>query len=160
MVLMIYAMSKAVGMKIHHGLMAFASKRGPSIMKSEDREVTFFRERDRQVINEGDMDTNFDLVKEAVYASMESWLVGNSKHEIAVLADFEAGCCTVDWFMGPTKSLKSNCNPQDIQTCNCCAQKLQVAIVVNKAFNKSVIFIQLSWPGGDASSFASMQLSC
>ena len=85
-------LAKAVGLKLHHGLMVATSKRGPSIMKSEDREIVQFQERDRQVINENDLEVNFDLVKEAIYGSLEGSLALGSKHEIPFLADFEVGC--------------------------------------------------------------------
>ena len=59
-------------------------------MKSDEREVVYFHQRDRQVITEGDLETNYDLVKEVVYASLESSLMPGARTEVPLLADFEA----------------------------------------------------------------------
>ncbi len=62
-------------------------------MKSPDREMVTFPERERCVVNEGDLEINFPLVKEATLACFENALkhATNINHkEIPVLADFEA----------------------------------------------------------------------
>ena len=60
-------------------------------MASPEKQLVHFPERDRPVVTEVDLETNYELVKEMTYACFEQSLNGTSKNEIPVLSDFEAG---------------------------------------------------------------------
>ena len=82
-------------MMLYESLRVYAQKWGPSIMQSDDKEIAVYAARDRPVITESDLDSNYKLLKETVYACFENRLKPGVQHEIPVLADFEA-CFDVD----------------------------------------------------------------
>ena len=81
---------QATAMVLYESLRVYAQKWGPSIMQSDDRDVAVYSAWDRPVITESDLDSNYELLKETVYACFENSLKPGVQHEIPVLADFEA----------------------------------------------------------------------
>lgn len=71
------------------------------IMQSEDRELVCFPERDRPVLTEQDLESNFELVRDVAYTCFELHLELGSIHEIPILAEFEAGWFVKNLFGGP-----------------------------------------------------------
>ena len=60
-------------------------------MASPEKQLVHFPERDRPVVTEVDLETNYELVKEMTYACFAQSFNGTSKNEIPCLSDFEAG---------------------------------------------------------------------
>ena len=83
--------SKAVGLHLFKALKNYAERWGPTIMKSPDRVMVDWSERDRAVVVEQDLEGNFQLCKEAIIACCERSLHPDEVKEIPNLADFEAG---------------------------------------------------------------------
>lgn len=71
--------------------MVHSQRWGSTIMASPEKQLVNFPDRDRPVVTENDLETNYELLKELTFACFEHSLKGTSKHEIPVLADFEAG---------------------------------------------------------------------
>ena len=59
-------------------------------MQSVDKDIADYPPRDRPVITESDLESNYELLKETVYACFENSMKPGVQHEIPVLADFEA----------------------------------------------------------------------
>lgn len=72
--------------------MTYCATRGPAILASDGRELVSFPERERPIITEQDLETNFELIREIACICFELHLKPGSTHEIPILAEFEAGC--------------------------------------------------------------------
>ena len=72
-------------------------------MSSDDRALTIWEARDRDVVMEADLESNFSILKEVCLGCGEQSLrrVGEpGMKEIPVLADFEAGPRFIDLLHG------------------------------------------------------------
>ena len=96
--------SKACSQRLYMALEKHTRSRGPTIMASQEREVVTFENRDRQVMMEQDLETNFELVRECIYVCMEMSLQlppreDGKFNEIPNLSEFEAGLGNNYWTM-------------------------------------------------------------
>lgn len=79
----------ATGLRLFHAFRQYAQRWGPMIMKSPDRVLVTWSDRDRPVVLEADLEINFQLCKEAIMTCCET-AFGIDGKEIPNLADFEA----------------------------------------------------------------------
>lgn len=82
--------SKATGLRLFHAFRQYAQRWGPMIMKSPDRVLVTWSDRDRPVVLEADLEINVQLCKEAIMTCCET-AFGIDGKEFPNLADFEAG---------------------------------------------------------------------
>ena len=92
--------SKECGQHLFRALETYTKKWSPQIMSTESRALVDYEDRERPVLNEMDLERNFELVKEVLSACLEFTLVLNpstDQKEIPFLAEFEAWIHWESW---------------------------------------------------------------
>ena len=83
-----------MGLHLYQAFKGYAERHGPTIMSTADRVIVTWVDRERPIISEQDLESNFILCKETIIACLEKSLgcsLTEDIKEIPNLADFEAG---------------------------------------------------------------------
>lgn len=79
-----------VGQKLFEALKTYANKHAETIKLDQTRSIVQWCARDRAAVDENDLEKNYELVRDVVYALWEHWLGTTWEKEVPNLFDFES----------------------------------------------------------------------
>ena len=79
-----------MGQKLFDALKSYANKHAEKIKLDGARSIVQWCSRDRSIVEEGDLERNYELVRDVVYVLWEHWLTMTWEKEVPYLAIFES----------------------------------------------------------------------
>ena len=81
---------QVIGQKLFEALKTYGNKHAETIRVDQTRSIVQWSARERAIVDENDLDRNYELVRDVIYALWEYWLDTTWEKEVPNLFDFES----------------------------------------------------------------------